>query len=1626
MARILKRSSFGLLRTNPKLTTNIKIIGDSNNKVYLESFDADPILSKSKYKGYEVTGGSYFYDLHRFYSQGNLLPKSIAYKLFEEDDSEKIKQEYHRQFDFTYGYGMSPKISRIYDEELSLFAPLWIEPNSIPDHFVIFKMDNPVTFNTNDTSIVPADTNLDEKQFLDNLVKDPSNFFNNYVKNARIIKSFDLTDKTELGTYIRKHVNHELFPESSTYINFEKNNLSYWNGISYNEVGFCKKARDIYTDYVLVDKTIMENDNFITMGFFENSIVHPNILNLEFLFDDTEQEKYSFSRYYGLYVSESELGKFNIDGDRLFRDKDVEVKQIPRPNTNIIGYENNIRSQIQTNIDGIKVYPKLSNSGGTGPYSGRLITSTEIQSPRFPYIKDIRSNFYTIDSVKGWASSYFIPATGPTANPVKVVDNNYLRIKNKKVDWQNFSGFEEAFAYIDVIKSNKQGISSMTFKVIGKIENGDEIRIKYTDWTDTKQTPYIDNYTIKADDSIAASYNNGLSFSNLGTNKDVAKAISNSINYLYESLADNEVFKSISKDSSVVVYTLTSSTNWNKIKYSFFSKSVVFPFELPKGYPIPINQSYLPSPVSLSTSTIGWFLEYVLIGSNQSKKSRVLVRKNEVQEFYDAEDPVYIKTTTGYLKPNMFGLNTDTPIRDAANNIIDFSGIDEYYIVDIDPSQGEININSSNKLGLYKTAKNTNGYFTIYPIKDFDFDTNSIEYNRSADSNPSNIITNNYNLESFYKGVTGPNGETPNFVFSIIGSTSQNLINRNIGSSNRFITDNIFQTLNGSINDYEDTNESVINEYDRLKENYIPELALSSKVVPFINKWVYDNEAKDVRENDYRLNTDQSFGYSNFSPSLDEYSRNYKFFTHEWYYLQKYPPYMSFEKRLNSFSYFNEDLYFPVLPNPDSVSYTATASGLTGGTGSTANLLSIETDYFLSYFTRESIGSTAIPRDFRYSILGYGDDRKFPEALFRGAKVLVKDRSEYSQINFNTESLKYIPSNKYNGYKFSAILTYTDSGSKITVIKNDKWKVISCVIQANINDPSYNVYNDISGNPQKFIDRAHLYSISDVTQLELIGATVTDISIGDINISGNIDTWTNAVGDNFFTVTGIGTDFINDMVQDESGVYKNIKVGIGQAYQTEFKGIRKVEGTTFRCMEIETNMPNGVSQTLYPGSGNGYNNLKYGTWGSFSSSWDDFDISLKMTNITYLNGGFNSYIPIIESISFASIAKQINAGDPEVRYIEVSEVGAINFNTFSIELGSPDNPMKATYIKKVNLKDKPSELSTASNELGFELENMSRMEINPITRHRGGYNPKWREVVQFIDTQDIKDEGLEYNNIEILTDPSLMSSKNKFGMIQNLYFNKVNTDNPNIILKSTSTDKKLSILPLIGEIAIDYKDYFIFRSNWDPFYYDKYTKPLQSNGVIGTREPKEEKSFFASKTISIPNQIKLETFPEGDIEKSLLGNINQIRNVKPNIVKSTIQSANKTQLEIKVFANLAMENNLIKDGFDREFNKYINPLYSFGDPIITDDVKKYIRLNVYQRYSISKIIFWEKQWFKGDPYPQIEFNLTDKQKIEKGYKVSKNFSTYLENPDDLYFKLIYNIPNDKNFSIAFTVILDKK
>jgi hypothetical protein len=632
MSRILKRTSFGLVRTNPKLTTNIQIVADSKDHLYLETIDANPALSRSIYKGYPISSkNSYSYDLARFYSQnGNQVSPKDAYFVHEKDESIEPKDRYKNQYDFTYCTGFYVKNSRIYDEEYAIFAPLWLEKDNIPTRFVIFKMDGPVSVNVAGES--NSNLNKDIEPIFDEMVKDPANFYENVIKKARIVTSFDLTEKTELGRYISRHTNDPDFPESPIYYSPQKNSQTYWQGISFDKGGFVKKSQDVYLEHVAVDKTIIEADDFITTGFQRNSVVLANLLNIEFLFDDPDETKYEFSRYFGLYMNEVEFGKFVIDGARLFDDRDRETTQVLRPSMpNSVGYYYNRKDQLQSNELGIKVYPEVVGpTGASGIHSGRLVTWEEVQLNRFGYVRDTASNLYSIDSTRDWTARYtsntsssiepnfvgelwldiainypsaisiYIPgtsvngynawylpgSTGGTANsfyfetsssvapeapawffvhggthmaygltagnpsspwetvfydsttagampvqiPTPVVDSGYLRLKNKHINWKTFGGYDEPHSKIDAKLSSVKGRPGFSFKVLSTPESGDEIRIKYTDWTDAGASGIIDFYSVCGDDSLPANTINGLQWSTRGTMKDIASAISKAIN----------------------------------------------------------------------------------------------------------------------------------------------------------------------------------------------------------------------------------------------------------------------------------------------------------------------------------------------------------------------------------------------------------------------------------------------------------------------------------------------------------------------------------------------------------------------------------------------------------------------------------------------------------------------------------------------------------------------------------------------------------------------------------------------------------------------------------------------------------------------------------------------------------------------------------------------------------------------------------------------------------------------------------------------------------------------------------------------------------------------------------------
>jgi hypothetical protein len=2822
--KILKRTSFGLLRTNPRLTTNVKLVADSTDNIYLETIDSNPLLNSSIFKKYS-TSSTYSQDLFTFFSQNGGFPLNLVYEVFEEDGQISVKDRYKYQRDFTYAFGTYPKNSTLYSEEYAMFAPLWLEKDNIPEYFVIFRMNGPVTKNINTEEYAPYNKDTDE--VFQTLIESPDNFFENYIKKAKIVAQFDLTENTKIGSYIRSHVNDPDFPEAPFYLSADRNELSYWQGISLDKGGFAKKSETLNDEYVLSDKTIIESEDFITYGFSRNNIVLANLLNMEFLFDDPDQEDYKFYRYFGLYINAVELGKFEIDKDRLYADREIESDQQPKPIIPNIGNPLDLNNQYQYNPLGIKVYPKVNYSwkGTTGIYSGRLINWSEIQNPRLSYVKDGSGNLYSISNERDWSSEYSIPGSTSIG-----VDTNYLRIKDEKVNWTVFGGYQSPFQYIQSIPTTKKGVANFSFDVLGTPGSRDQIRIKYIDWTNTKaQTKIttgstfktlIDQFTVYADDTLDAGVTSNLAYSTKGTTTQIALAIATAINNINKlvtldpsNFEEENAFVAISQGPSVIVYYRNESENWNGIPFSIYTEGMngIIPYSKPtilEDYQS--NYTYLPSPIwtptgaTFNATRTGNFFSYEFKGANTNPKSRWIIEREFVDEFLDIQDPVFIGTETGFdgIKYE-YSYYLDEPFYEDSR-LIGYKNFEKYYVLSLSDTKQSVDFGSDNKIALQITRKNSNGYLSILPVRDFDFDFFNEDYNKDGDASldslftwekggsvsgygiivgatvssgvtsgyftytenafvdqlgyplvvgnnseglrvifskgetgnqgatgialnknqiycsidygknwngilssvsseykdlawlggstfglgstsyqgfsyverlnsggsriigliitgptsfiqstldysssiypkmnlnsitasespyivhsaggpahpvpttwpkiydktPNNIrpltkaqqvfptdelgdilqlafndsyfistaeadkiiytrllgptaptteislnllssdglrpynisgmlfanfnttgasgtysatgpyremsdavgfpiltsininsypsgglwtlddekrtidywldptnsstsffggatcfyqfgsnnsrLSQNYsrnkiryplgnmnywynsttqqnfvqgiylvdesagnntyltsgilplalvynitetnyyggiwklrseqpsgftagqleyryplgsngagnyaftieapwpskfinfihggfgpktipdnvnpdpdviwspglvgpsavtgdfpcwkldanwatnitnppfsgplytpgmvanegyelpsspgsNIGDFYwwinssyyaqthqgsfytpethnkpgvmfkwdgstwrtltadelnliytnpgqiitetvesltnepmwfgftpvggsqyaseggnikqsggsiysydgvRGISamfwfssgstlnpkgtpladqtteynkiwgttreslfsfdiatyfdflynwqfnpqfnqylptagaipsqfkkstgtffagtlfgssiigdlewynkqtnfaiptggtgyilgnatqsGPNGfgtvfkansdvenivnetnnsdrlsvlvnwnnqngsnvynpatvaydeagatfamgfsrtggtagvpplftgvfykideeigstghivnvtfdfggtgttstETPVDVFnpewnsgffginaktnefvsiakgktysgataqpiiglvnpatplgstgpwivsyyegstgyqnmgytgggteppgstgffnsfeqikhmdwlgstgsyvgtingtiltvtsiiagevqlgqrlhgggvadntiitnritgfggtgtytvsvsqsilgatafiashdgyyvisgkpktagqtsimmsrnqyafspstdygiikpfsigasallgpayathafenefglislwsitdngqlmnSIIGSTgsevqwantpligstasvsffmndlevflpevpntnpyiqwyaltseSKNNIEESIGEENPFSIRGGFQRLTPLFDEFDDTADTITNEYDRLKENDNPILSVYSRVVPFINKWVYDNESTDVRENGYRLNADQAFGMFNFSPSFDEYTRNAKLFTHEWYYLQEYPLYMTFDQKRNSFSYF-EDAIVNGMTGPTSNYQSLT--GITGGSG--GGVLSVIDDYFVEYFTRESVDGYPVPRDFKYSIFNGGNDIKFAETLFRGIKVAIKDRSENSSINYNLEGIRVIPSARYDDYKFSCVLTYGDS-TVLKVIKNDKWKAITLLIEANVEDVLLK-----NRNGDKFIDRSYLYSASDKFSYIGYGG---QFLYADTIMKGSILGWVDN-GEYFevytgFDLNGESPDFGNEIALNPLGGFNSVYLtnSVGNAsYVYKFNGISGISTNTFRAESID-GLP-GYS-TIYPNGSNSYTDIR-NTWPvSLRSDYAKPFQEKVGSRIYYQFGGFNAYDSIITEISFASIANAINSGDPHVQYIQVNEDGTIDFNTFLLELIRNDEVVKASFLDVQKTTESPSALAT-SVDVGFDLIASDRISFSNMYRYRGSYVPRWNDVIKFVDEPDLNSQDLDFYNINIwdvqrggsgsTASPYFYWKDEELGIIPNLYVYKVNIENPNIVLGQNLTGSTRSIYPLIGEIPIDKKNFFVFKSNWDPYYYWKYLKANLSSPVIGTREPKEEKAFFGSKVIGIPDGVLIDTFPGGTVGRDELRNTSRIKTISANVAVQIISSTpnpvptsdftepivvtlsngqkvikqpqvptsgqTNTTIELDVYVTGALKEWLINAGFASEFRKYMDPNYTFGERDVDDDVRLYIEENIFDRYQIAEIRFYEKIYQKGQSTePQIQLNYTDSQKISNGYVRSSNFQTTPLGENSLNFRLIYNLPVDKKTSISFTVVLNKK
>jgi len=280
--------SFSLLRTNVGLTTNVKVVCDSNYNLYLESIDSAPELSITRLKKLQFNKNNFFDELVPYFFKD--FPVDIAYQVAYFEDNDKMSQDFASQYDDTYAMGARNIVdNKNYPEEYEYFAPLYVFKNSIPKYFIIFRIDGPG---------------------LEDLDKD--NFRVDFLNKFKTVKLFDLTKTTPIGEWIERNFKNNIsFPNTSLEIDFRNLEFSQWIGIDYETGGFTYKSQFLETS-LENENTLFDFERFIFDGYKVNKLIHPQILNFSFLFDDTPAtptslRKWSLNRYSGFYLDDLDL-----------------------------------------------------------------------------------------------------------------------------------------------------------------------------------------------------------------------------------------------------------------------------------------------------------------------------------------------------------------------------------------------------------------------------------------------------------------------------------------------------------------------------------------------------------------------------------------------------------------------------------------------------------------------------------------------------------------------------------------------------------------------------------------------------------------------------------------------------------------------------------------------------------------------------------------------------------------------------------------------------------------------------------------------------------------------------------------------------------------------------------------------------------------------------------------------------------------------------------------------------------------------------------------------------------------------------------------------------------------------
>ena len=474
-------TSFQLVRTNPILTTNTKLMYDGDN-LYLESYDANPLLNTQRYKNFRVKRTSPFnMDIRNFLADTG----DSAYDVFQKESDLSICDSYDKQFETMYWCGAESINSKQYPQELGFIAPLYIR-KKLPNYFVIFKVDGPSNNNLTMEALDNGSSAFKDNEF---------NLWEDVFKKAKIIKSFDLREGTPIGNYIKKYVEQSSFEyDRSIYVNFSTNEIVYY-GIDKIYGVLTSKKENFKKELLENDNTIMHSDDWITSGYKRNGLIYPYIFNMEFLFDDDDTENYEFSRYFGMYCNDIDLYEFEARYEGI--DKPEEIVSPFYVNNPIIF------------TDGEDELLDFKNS-----------VEGDERSKSFYYIKDKNNDLHQVLKIK--ESLY--------TDESESDNSTFIEITDKVLDFETICGFEKTgvSAYCERVETYWKS-ERFSFEVNKNFKQGEQIRLWFGDMY--KEFTAV---TDEDENPIPAGQFDSTKFSAEGSVKDMVAALCGCINASYE------------------------------------------------------------------------------------------------------------------------------------------------------------------------------------------------------------------------------------------------------------------------------------------------------------------------------------------------------------------------------------------------------------------------------------------------------------------------------------------------------------------------------------------------------------------------------------------------------------------------------------------------------------------------------------------------------------------------------------------------------------------------------------------------------------------------------------------------------------------------------------------------------------------------------------------------------------------------------------------------------------------------------------------------------------------------------------------------------------------------------------